>query len=537
MADLQRRMRPSRASGAVHTLQRSPATLLPALARLAMLPPAEQSVATLSAACELVREALGAEDAYVMRAGDPHFQRIGAESDPEAYEAKQKGYFLVWRELAKGPRSTGCLFDTMGRYVERIVPLAAGVPATHAALLLPGDESLSEMLVVRGPWPAGLTQRRVDFLAAAQPMLAYLVSSLLDAQRWARQREQLHSLGRLAATLLRGESASVALTAVATALAKASGFDWVTLTLVNETLDTVTARVLNQARHSNTEIAAISRDGALHRAWALEAARHMARSRRPLLYPDLSAPGHELPLSPALQQYYERAHILSMALFPLWSSGRLIGLVSYSSTAPRAFAAAEIDFLAALNEQAVLAVEWLALHRRLHDANAALAHAATHDALTDLPNRALFLDRLSEALVRARYTGRTLAVLFLDLDDFKSVNDRFGHDAGDVLLRTVAERLQHALRTSDLAARFGGDEFTVLLEEVADEAMAYRIATRLRAAMEQPVLFEGHHIQPRVSIGVICSDAADLRPEDLLRRADEAMYRDKALAKARRLQV
>jgi len=502
-----------------------------------MLPPAKQSTATLGEACALVRAALGAEDAYVMRAGDPHFLRIGAESDPEAYEVKQKGYFLVWRDLVTRPRWAGCLFDVATRYVERVVALAAGVAATHAAFLLPGDESLSEMLVVRGPWPAGLTRRQLDFLAAAQPMLAYLVSSLLDEQRWTRQREQVHSLGALAATLLRGESASVALTAVATALAKASGFDWVALTLVNETLDAVTARVLNQARYSDTEIAAISREGAMHRTWALEVARHLVRSRRPLLYPDLAALDHELPLSAELRQYYARAHVLSLALFPLWSGEQLIGLIAYSSGTPRTFDRDEVEFLAALSEQAVLAVEWLALHRRLHDANAALAHAATHDALTGLPNRALFLERLSEALSRARRSGHALAVLFLDLDDFKCVNDRFGHDAGDALLRAVAERLQRALRASDLAARFGGDEFTVLLEEVADEVMARQIAARLRAAMEHPVLFEGHRFEPRVSVGVVCSVAGDLRPEDLLRRADEAMYRDKALTKARRATV
>src|SRR5579875_2899140 len=99
MADLRRRARPSRENSGAPGAWRSPAALLPSLARLAMLPPAKQSTATLGEACALVRAALGAEDAYVMRAGDPHFLRIGAESDPEAYEVKQKGYFLVWRDL------------------------------------------------------------------------------------------------------------------------------------------------------------------------------------------------------------------------------------------------------------------------------------------------------------------------------------------------------------------------------------------------------------------------------------------------------
>jgi diguanylate cyclase (GGDEF)-like protein len=197
------------------------------------------------------------------------------------------------------------------------------------------------------------------------------------------------------------------------------------------------------------------------------------------------------------------------------------------------FAPVEVGFLALLAEQAVLAIEWLMLHRALGDANAALARAATHDSLTGLPNRALFLDRLAQALARSKYNGSAVAVLFIDLDDFKAVNDGLGHEAGDVLLRTVANRLQRNLRANDLAARLGGDEFTVILGEVADAAAAADVAGRLHTAVQQPVTIAGQQVIPAASIGIACGAAASASAASLLRDADLAMYQAKRQGKAR----
>ena len=127
---------------------------------------------------------------------------------------------------------------------------------------------------------------------------------------------------------------------------------------------------------------------------------------------------------------------------------------------------------------------------RKHAADA-LAHQATHDPLTGLPNRLLFLDRLDHALARSRRTGDKLAVLFLDLDDFKLVNDTLGHEAGDQLLLAMTERLQAAVRTGDTVARFGGDEFVVLCEEVVSDEVALEVADRLALACARPVPLAG----------------------------------------------
>src|SRR6185437_16020203 len=171
--------------------------------------------------------------------------------------------------------------------------------------------------------------------------------------------------------------------------------------------------------------------------------------------------------------------------------------------------------------------------QELREANAALARAATHDGLTGLPNRALFLDRLAQAIARSLRSEELVAVLFLDLDNFKAVNDTLGHEIGDRLLQTVAERLQRSLRVGETVARFGGDEFTVLLSNVATEAAARQAADRLRAALQQPVELAGELLTPSASIGVACARGGDVTAELLLHQADLAMYTAKGQRKER----
>jgi diguanylate cyclase (GGDEF)-like protein len=510
-----------------------PAAALAALARLAMAPAENVAATTLTQACSLVRATLGAEEAYIVRTGDPHFVRIDSPDDPTAYEFTQKGYFIVWRELATHADCIGGLFNGEDRRILSAKALVAREPATHLALLLPSDESSSEVLIVRGPWPTGLSNAQVDFATALRPILACLVGALLDQQRRQRQQEQLQSLGAVAAALINGQQSAVALPAIATALAKASGFDWATLTLIDEGMRNVTARALNSARYSGTTTATLSIESDFNREQALDDARWLAGVDRPLLYPNVFAADHERPLSAEFQRYLERAHVLSTATFQLRSNERLLGTLKFSASTVHSFAPVEVGFLALLAEQAVLAIEWLMLHRALGDANAALARAATHDSLTGLPNRALFLDRLAQALAHSQYSGGAVAVLFIDLDDFKAVNDRLGHAAGDLLLRIVADRLQHNLRAGDTAARLGGDEFTVILGDVADMAAAADVAQRLQTAVQQPAAFAGQQIVPAASIGIACRTAATASAESLLREADLAMYQAKRLGKAR----
>lgn len=154
-------------------------------------------------------------------------------------------------------------------------------------------------------------------------------------------------------------------------------------------------------------------------------------------------------------------------------------------------------------------------------------HLAYHDALTDLPNRAHFLDLQRQAISHAQRTQHMLATLFLDLDKFKPVNDDYGHHVGDLLLSAVAERLRAALRQSDTIARFGGDEFAILLTSLPDTEVAIGLARKLLKALARPFVLRGQKIEISASIGIAIYPADGEDPETLLMNADKAMYQAK----------
>ncbi len=186
---------------------------------------------------------------------------------------------------------------------------------------------------------------------------------------------------------------------------------------------------------------------------------------------------------------------------------------------------------------------WATIARDITDERhvaAELARQATHDALTGLPNRVLFLRKTTEALERSRTTRATIAVLFIDLDKLKHVNDTIGHAVGDQLIVSCARRLASATRPSDLVARISGDEFVVLCEGVLDEHVAMDIAERIRTAITGPLVLQGIEVEAGASVGVAISNDELLENESaadaavtLLRAADTAMYRAKQRGRGR----
>jgi diguanylate cyclase (GGDEF)-like protein len=190
---------------------------------------------------------------------------------------------------------------------------------------------------------------------------------------------------------------------------------------------------------------------------------------------------------------------------------------------------AEVRVLPMPNEQLMVIVRDIT-ERKL--AEQELTRLAFHDTLTGLPNRALFADRLQQALARAERHHLPLAVMFLDLDNFKVVNDSIGHEAGDQLLIAVADRLRACLRPEDTIARFGGDEMAVLVEALANPREAVDVAERIAASLRAPISLSGHELFITASIGIALGTPGDEDAEGLLRKADLAMYRSKGAGKA-----
>ena len=156
-----------------------------------------------------------------------------------------------------------------------------------------------------------------------------------------------------------------------------------------------------------------------------------------------------------------------------------------------------------------------------------LRHLAQHDALTDLPNRALFSDRLNHELVRAKRHGEHFALLFLDLDNFKFINDNFGHAVGDIVLQQIARRLRDSIRASDTVGRIGGDEFVVLMPELLEPNDALGLAEKIRQAVRQPIAVDGRDLLMSCSLGVAVYPDDGSDEIALTKSADEAMYRAK----------
>ena len=207
----------------------------------------------------------------------------------------------------------------------------------------------------------------------------------------------------------------------------------------------------------------------------------------------------------------------TMAMVPLVAAGRTVGLVEVTSTRKAAFDQRAVELATMLAGEAAMALENARLYEEIR-------HQALHDGLTGLANRVLFRDRVEHAVARSRRSGSQLAVLFIDLDDFKTLNDTHGHARGDEVLAIAAARVAEALRPSDTAARQGGDEFAVLIEDIEDEADALAVATRLADALRQPMTLGRVEVRIAASIGVALGGPGNESAGDLLRNADVAMY-------------
>jgi len=226
---------------------------------------------------------------------------------------------------------------------------------------------------------------------------------------------------------------------------------------------------------------------------------------------------------PAEVAYLRSIGQSAMMMIPLVARGRALGLIELTTQRTDAFPPSKVALARMLADEASMALDNARLHEELR-------HQAYHDGLTGLANQVKFRERLAEA-VSSPGAERSVAVLFIDLDDFKEVNDGFGHTTGDQLLRGVAERLRAIVRPDDLGARFGGDEFAILLTGIIATSDAERVAERVVEALAQPFVLTGRNVRVAASVGVATSDISGPDVDALLRDADFAMYRAKGAGK------
>jgi diguanylate cyclase (GGDEF)-like protein len=220
-----------------------------------------------------------------------------------------------------------------------------------------------------------------------------------------------------------------------------------------------------------------------------------------------------------VRDWLTRHHLRDAMLTSLWGDGALLGVLTVGNRLSDVgtFSAGDLTLFETFGAQTSVAVQNMRLDNTL-------AYQAFHDPLTNLANRLLFTDRLQHALSRRDEKRGLIAVLFIDLDDFKMVNDTFGHAAGDDLLRNVGERLRSVLRAADTAARFGGDEFAILLEDALNPDDITAVAERVVMTLRPHFVVDRQEVAVHASIGVALATASTVGAEELLRRADAAMY-------------
>jgi diguanylate cyclase (GGDEF)-like protein/PAS domain S-box-containing protein len=366
-------------------------------------------------------------------------------------------------------------------------------------------------------FPVELTITRIT--AVEPPMFTGYMRDLTERRRAERDAAAQH---RVAQALAESASSEDAIAGVLSALGESMGWDLGAAWLVDQDAALLRCQALwQQPEIDATEFRRLTEGltferghGPLGRAWASGAVTGTERVTDEPQFPRARAAA--------------RLGLRGAVWVPIRSADEILGVLEFYSRRPNPADETVLAVLASVGSQFG---EFLRRRR----AEERLAHQALHDELTGLPNRGLLLDRLRHALARAGRDGSTVCVLFLDLDDFKLVNDTLGHAVGDELLVAVAARLRTALRDSDtvgrldaeMVARFGGDEFVILCEGLDHEGDAVCIAERLGRELARPIVLADRELVVTASLGLALSAGERSTPDALVRDADAAMYRAK----------
>jgi diguanylate cyclase (GGDEF)-like protein len=240
-------------------------------------------------------------------------------------------------------------------------------------------------------------------------------------------------------------------------------------------------------------------------------------------------------VEPEVLQILKELNLRSSLMVPLVGSKQVLGVITLIlAESGRRYTEEDLGMAQELAHRASLAIENARLYeeaqqelRERKQAEKVILHQALHDALTGLPNRILLQDRLATGLTRAKRKNEEIAIIFLDLDRFKNINDTLGHQTGDKLLQQVAKRLSSAVRSQDTVARFGGDEFTILLTGLNPKKEIKKLADKIFTALQDPIMIDDHELHVNISMGIAIYPLHGRTEDVLLKNADIALYHAK----------
>ncbi len=400
----------------------------------------------------------------------------------------------------------------------------ANVAACVAVPLVKAGDSIGVLLFFVGrSWAED--DEIVALMARIADNVSFALESLERAGEKARADAQKERLARMLAALsstneaiIRATSRAELFTLVCEAAAKGGRFNSTGILLARSDSDFADMAAVAGPTAANMRQVRVSINADHPEGRGLFG--NAFRSRQACISNDLRAD----PRGVAFRQFVHADGARSGAAFPLMVSGQPVGVMFFISSEKDTFTPEFAELLQRLTDNVSFALENFDRADEKTRADERIEYLASHDSLTGLPNREKFNDMLRHTMIVAQRHQRPFALLFIDLDRFKVVNDSLGHDAGDMLLVEIGGRLRRALRSSDTVARLGGDEFVVILEEVAGRHEVERIAGELLAVLSQPMRLSGHECHTTASIGIAMYPTDGLDVQTLTKNADMAMY-------------
>jgi diguanylate cyclase (GGDEF)-like protein len=464
------------------------------------------------------------------------FMRIAATKG-QNYEHMKDQSFPISAETPEGRGPSGISFRTRQPCIvndlladERTAPWhgLARQDGTRSVACFPllknGDEAIGTLLFLSRDERA-FTGDLVGLLGRLAENISFALDNFDRAEEKARTEQQKERLTRMFAALsatneaiMRAKSRSELFDLVCEAAAKGGKFTSTTIGLVNPGSDFLDIVAVAGPTSATTRNARLSISAARPEGHGLSGTAF--RSRQACISNDYLADERGRVFHDKIRQ--DGAN--SVAVFPLLIRGRAVGVMIFISAEKDAFTTEFVELLQRLADNVSFALENFDRADEKTRADERIEYLASHDSLTGLPNREMFNELLRHAIEAAQRYQRRFAVLFIDLDRFKIINDSLGHDAGDMLLVEIADRLRQTLRASDVVARLGGDEFVVILGETGDSEDIERIGRDLLSVLSQPLRLSGHECHTTASIGIAMYPSDGVDVQTLTKNADMAMY-------------